>query len=91
VEARIPFLGGRVEGLGRLLFLPVVAVTGLDQPDLALTAGAGLAYQVGPVSAELSYVLERYDFPTRDGLTRAEQLSTLTVSAGARLFGGSAR
>lgn len=86
-EARVPFMGGRVEGLGRLLFLPVVSVTGLDQPDLAVAAGAGLAYRVGPVTAELSYAVERYDFPARDGIPRAEQLSTLTVSAAARLFG----
>lgn len=85
-EARLPFFGGRAEGVGRLLFLPLVAVTGLDQPELALTAAAGIEYHVGPVAAGLFYSLERYDFPVRDGIARAEQLSALTLRASAQLF-----
>jgi hypothetical protein len=85
-EARIPFFGGRAEGVGRLLFLPLVSVTGLEQPDLALTAGAGIEYRLGPIAAGVFYSLERYDFPAQDGVARAEQLSALTVRARARLL-----
>ncbi len=85
-EARVPFFGGRAEGIGRLLFLPLVAVTGLEQPDLAISAAAGVEYRFGPVGAGLFYSLERYDFPAQDGVARLEQMSTLTVSVRARLF-----
>lgn len=85
-EARVPFFGGRAEGVGRLLFLPLVTVTGVEQPELAITAAAGVQYRLGPVAAGLFYSLERYDFPAQDGVTRAEQLSALTLRASARLL-----
>ena len=85
-EARVPFFGGRAEGVGRLLFLPLVTVTGVEQPELAITAAAGVQYRLGPVAAGVFYSLERYDFPAQDGVTRAEQLSALTLRASARLL-----
>jgi hypothetical protein len=85
-EARVPFFGGRAEGVGRLLFLPLVSVTGLEQPELALTAAAGVEYRLGPIAAGVFYSLERYDFSAQDGVARAEQLSALTVRASARLL-----
>ncbi len=85
-ELRVPLLGGRVETVGRLMLLPLVAVTGLDQPDLAIAAAAGLDYHIGPVTLGLAYGLERYDFPTQEAAARAEQLSGLTVSARVRLL-----
>jgi len=85
-EARVPFFGGRAEALGRLLFLPLVDVTGLEQPELAITAAAGVEYRFGPVGAGLFYSLERFDFPAQDGVARAEQLSALTLRASARVL-----
>ena len=85
-EARVPFFGGRAEAVGRLLFLPLVEVTGLEQPELAVTAAAGIEYRFGPVGAGLFYSLERYDFPAQDGVARAEQVSALTLRASARVL-----
>jgi len=85
-EARVAFFGGRAEGVGRVLFLPLVAVTGLDQPELAVAAAAGIEYRLGPVAAALFYSLERYDFPARDGVARIEQLSALTGRVSVRLL-----
>ena len=85
-EARVPFLGDRAEGVGRLLFLPLVSVTGVDQPELALTAAAGVEYRLGPVLAGVFYWLERYDFPVQDEIARVEQLSGLMVRASARVL-----
>jgi len=85
-QARIPFFGRRAEAVGRLLFLPLVEVTGLEQPELAITASAGVEYRFGPVAAGLFYSLERYDFPAQDGVARAEQLSALTLRASARVL-----
>ena len=85
-EARVPIFGGRAEADGRLLFLPLVEVTGLEQPELAVTAAAGIEYRFGPVGAGLFYSLERYDFPAQDGVARAEQLSALTLRASARVL-----
>ena len=84
--ARVPFFGDRAEAVGRLLFLPLVAVTGLEQPELAITAAAGIEYRLGPVAAGLFYSLERYDFPAQNGVTRFEQLSALTLRASARVL-----
>lgn len=85
-QARVPFFGHRAQAVGRLLFLPLVDVTGLEQPELAVTAAAGVAYRFGPVAAALSYSLERYDFPARDGVARLEQLSALTLLVSARVL-----
>jgi hypothetical protein len=85
-EARVPFFGDRAEGVSRLLLLPLVSVTGLDQPELALTAAAGIEYRFGPVMAGVFYWLERYDFPVQDAVARAEQLSGLLVRASARVL-----
>jgi len=84
-EARLGLLDGRVEGIGQFVLLPVVAVSGLDQPDLAYSTAAGIEYHVGPLGVGLCYALERYDFPTRDGVSRDEQLSSLQLYASARL------
>lgn len=78
-EVRVPILDGRVDALGRFSLLPLVSVTGLEQPELALAASAGVEYHLGPVTAGLLYALERYDFPARDGIARLEQLTGLVA------------
>lgn len=71
-EARLPFLGGAMQGVARAAYLPGVWVNGLQQPDLAFTAAAGLELRRGRVRARLLSLLERYDFAARP-----EQLSAL--------------
>jgi len=70
---------------------PVVSVTGLPRPDVALTAAAGVEYRSGSVTSGLFYGLERYDFPPSGGTRRFEQVNTLTfrftVQRGARRAG----
>jgi hypothetical protein len=85
-EARIPFYGHRAEAVGRLLFMPLDDATGIDQPDLAVTAAAGVEYRLGAVGLALLYGLERYDFPAQGGVARVEQLSALTLRASARVL-----
>ena len=84
-EARLRFVGGAVAGLVRFELYPIVDVTGLEKPSRAFGAASGLQLTAGALLAELMYTFERYDFPPVGGVTRAEQLSALTVSLGLRL------
>jgi len=86
-EARLGFLGDDITGVVRAEILPSVTVSGLERPNRAFAAGAGLEWRLGAVSLSVQYDLERYDFPLVAGAERREQYSTLTVHAGLRLPG----
>lgn len=69
----------------RVSIAPSVSVSGYRAPDLAIGAGTGLEYSAGPLLANLSYTLERYDFPVQGGSARLEQRSMLTARVGWRV------
>ncbi len=77
-EARAPMLDGRFHAIGRLELFPLISVSGIEKPNRAFGAAAGVQWSAGPVSAQLLYALERYDFPQSGGVERREQLSFLT-------------
>ncbi len=81
-EARLRFVGGALTSLLRLELMPVVDATGLERPNRALSAGAGVSWSTGLLTADLFYSLERYDFPEASGVERREQLGLLTARLG---------
>jgi len=89
-EARFAFVGDDITGLMRAEILPSVTVSGLEHPNRAFAAGAGLEWRLGGVSLGVRYDLERYDFPPAAGVTRHEQFSVLSAHAGIRLGHGAA-
>lgn len=84
-EARVPFSGDELRGVGRITLLPGASVNGLPRPDLAFEGAAGLAFTRGHAAVHLTYSLERCDFPTQGSGRRSEQLSTLSLGLGWRL------
>ena len=84
-EARLGFVGDDITGVLRAEILPSVTVSGLERPNRAFAAGAGLEWRFGAILLGVNYDLERYDFPLIAGFERREQYSTLTVHAGLRL------
>lgn len=86
-EARPAFMGTPMRAVLRAGIIPVVAVSGLPAPALALHAAAGLEYNQGPLTLAASYGVERFDFPPRGGIRRLEQVSALTLRGGVRLRG----
>ena len=80
-ELRLPFAAGRIYGIARGAWLPVVAVSGLSHPKTAFTASAGTEYAVSQWAFALTYELERYDFRPQAGVARFEQVSALTLTA----------
>lgn len=79
LEGRMRFGAHRLTGVGRLAYLPVVSVNGLDNPDLAIAAAAGVEYHGGSLTWGLEYWLERSDFGTQTVGPRLEQLTGLAL------------
>lgn len=77
-EVKVAFAGGHIEGVGRLMFTPLVSVTDLDARP-SLSAAAGIDYRRGPATVRLAYWLERSSFVAQGGVSRREQLSGLTL------------
>jgi len=86
-EARLDFAASPVRGVVRAGLVPVVSVSGLPGPDVALTGAAGIEYRGGSLTGGLFYGLERYDFPDRGAGRRLEQVSTLTFRLSVRRGG----
>ncbi len=78
-EARLPLLEGRLSGVLRASLLPVVSVSGIQGPDLGVTAAAGIEYHRPALGIRALYALERYDFPRQGAVQRLEQVSALTL------------
>jgi hypothetical protein len=76
-EAHVPLALEGVRGVLRGQWMPVVSVSGLPRPDVALAAGAGVEWHGSRVSLGALYTLERYDFPVSAGARRLEELSSL--------------
>lgn len=84
-EARIPLSGETFWAVGRAHLLPLVTVNGLPNAATAFDAGTGLAYRRGRLLFDLTYTLERCDFPSQGGTRRSEQLGTLALRGGVQL------
>jgi hypothetical protein len=84
-QARIPLSGETFWALGHAHLLPLVAVNGLPNAATAFDAGTGLAYRRGRFLFDLTYSLERCDFPWQGSTRRSEQLGTLALRGGAQL------
>lgn len=87
-EARLAFVGGALRSVVRFELLPTVTVSGLEKPNRALAAGAGMEWRIGILTASILYSLERYDFPLARDVTRHEQLSALSAQLGLRVGRG---
>lgn len=84
-EARIPLSGETFWAVGRAHLLPVVSVNGLPNAATAFAGATGLGYRRGRLILDLSYTLERCDFPWQGSTRRIEQLGTLMIRGGTRL------
>jgi len=84
-EARIPLSGEIMWAVGRAHLLPVVSVNGLPNAATAFDAGTGLGYRRGRLIIDLTYAVERCDFPSQGSTRRSEQIGTLTIRGGAQL------
>ncbi|HYU08443.1 MAG TPA: hypothetical protein VEK77_03575 [Gemmatimonadales bacterium] len=84
-EARIPLSGETFWAVGHAHLLPVVSVNELPNAASAFDAGTGLAYRRGRLLLELTYTLERCDFPSQGSTRRSEQLGTLALGGGVQL------
>jgi len=84
-EARVPLSGETIWAVGRAHLLPLVSVNGLPNAATAFDAGTGLAYRRGRLLFDLTYTLERYDFPWQGSTRRSEQLGMLALRGGVAL------
>jgi hypothetical protein len=78
-EAYVPLGLEGVRGVLRGYWMPLVSVSGLHRPDVALAASAGVEWQGPRIGVGTRYVLERYDFPENAGDRRIEEMSVLRV------------
>jgi hypothetical protein len=83
-EVHPSFTGEKLRAIGRLGVIPATRVSGLPTGSVALDGAVGLQYQNVGVAFALLYGLERFGFPTANGIRRAEQISTLTFRGGIR-------
>ncbi len=81
-EARVPLGFESVAAVLRGYWMPVVGVSGLSRPDVALAVGVGLDWRGHRMSIGALYSLERYDFAPSNGAQRLEELSTFRVRIG---------
>ena len=81
-EARLAFLDGRVHGTLGGALIPVVAVSGVESPSVAVMGRSGISYRHHNLSAAIAYQIERYDFPANGETRRLEQLSSISARIG---------
>jgi hypothetical protein len=84
-EAQVPLSGETFWAVGHAHLLPMVSVNGLPNAATAFDAGTGLAYRRGRLLVDLTYTLERCDFPWQGSTRRSEQLGTLALRGGVEL------
>jgi hypothetical protein len=84
-EARVPLSGETFWAVGHAHLLPLVSVNGLPNAATAFDAGTGLAYRRGRLRFDLTYTLERCDFPWQGNTRRSEQLGMLALRGGVAL------
>jgi len=85
VEERLVFIGGELRAVFRAAVLPLVTVSGLPNPNIAVSVSSGLEWTHGRWSGTVLYTLERYDFPEQGSVRRLEQFGGLTIRMGLRL------
>lgn len=78
-EAYVPLGLEGVRGVLRGYWMPLVSVSGLPRPDVALAASAGVEWRGPRIGVGTRYALERYDFPENAGDRRIEEVSVLRV------------
>ena len=78
-EARVPLGFEAVSATLRGYWIPVVSVSGLNRPDVALAAGAGIDWRGRRIGVSALYSFERYDFPVRNGSGRLEDFATIRL------------
>ena len=78
-EVRFAFARGTITGVTRAAVVPVVSVSGLPRPDVAVTAATGLQIRRRGATLGALYSLERYDFPAQGAISRREQLAAVTL------------
>ncbi len=78
-EARVPLGFETVEAVLRGYWLPIVSVSGLPHPDVALATGVGVDWRGRRLGVSALYSFERYDFPATTTTQRLEELSTFRV------------
>ena len=83
-EARLPLHQDVVRGVVRGQWMPLVSVSGVGRPGVALLAGAGVEWRGSRVNVAALYTLERYDFPASNGVRRLEEVSSLGIRATVR-------
>lgn len=94
-EWKFPSIGAAVSGtLGhpslrahvRAAYLPVVKITGIDDPDLGVSVETGITAVLSsmPLFLSAAYRLERFDFPGGTA-SRLEQFEMLALSVGLRV------
>lgn len=81
-EARLAFLDGRVQGTIGGALVPVVAVSGVESPSVAVLGRSGISYRHHNLSAAIAYQIERYDFPASGTVRRREQVSSISARIG---------
>jgi len=78
-EVRLAFARGTISGVTRAALVPVVSVSGLPRPDVAVTGATGLQFRWRGLLLGALYSLERYDFPAEGAIARLEQLAAVTL------------
>ena len=68
-----------------LSIMPLVSVSGISRPHLAVGAHSAIAYKVGRLTATMRYGLERFDFAARNAARRLEELSSLELGVAWKL------
>ncbi|MGH7520836.1 MAG: hypothetical protein ACREMI_06130 [Gemmatimonadales bacterium] len=84
-ELRPAFSGGSMRAIGRFGVIPVAAISGLSTASFAFDGAVGLEYERPGFTLGMLYGLERFAFPSENGVRRSEQMSTLTLQGGIRL------
>ena len=81
-ETRVPLGFESVVAVLRGYWMPLVDVSGLSNPDVALAVGVGLEWRGRRMGVSALYTFERYDFVPSNGAQRLEELSTIRVRVG---------
>ena len=79
VASRVPFALDGLEGVVGIGVHPFVAVSGLPDPEIALSSRVGMRYAKGRLGVELVYALDRFDFARGTADQRLEQYSAITA------------
>ena len=83
-EVHPAFTGENLRAIGRLGMIPATRVNGLPTGSVSFDGAVGLEYERHGVMFAVVYDLERFGFPSVNGIRRAEQVSAFTLRGGLR-------